>query len=216
MNVPMSQSEIGQPSRNGWIGIIAVVAVFAAMVVNSKVVKIGSADDQEKKVFSKEVYGAAEFPNVQKYVVEHAVDSKILADAIAADSKEAGQKYGVPTSVGAVIPVMFTGIAGESTSGVYNVKVDGIPDDIIVRVQTGPAINGTDLRDATGKIEFGQFTNQIEYQDAGTAINNELKKNVLSTIDNSNLAGKKLKVTGAFKLINPKGWLVTPVKLSVE
>lgn len=216
MNVPMSQVEIGQPSRNRWIGIIAVVAVFAAMVVNSKVVKIGSADDQEKKVFSKEVYGAAEFPNVQKYVVEHAVDSKILADAIAADSKEAGQKYGVPTSVGAVIPVMFTGIAGESTSGVYNVKVDGIPDDIIVRVQTGPAINGTELRDATGKIEFGQFTNQIEYQDAGTAINTELKKNVLSTIDNSNLAGKKLKVTGAFKLINPKGWLVTPVKLSVE
>jgi ABC-type branched-subunit amino acid transport system ATPase component len=57
-------------------------------------------------------------------------------------------------------------------------------------VQTGPAINGTDLRDATGTIEFGQFTNQIEYQDAGSAINNEMKKAVLAGLDPSALTGK--------------------------
>jgi len=39
---------------------------------------------------------------------------------------------------------------------------------------------------------------------------------VLANIDTVNLAGKKITVTGVFKLINPKGWLVTPAKLSVE
>ncbi|MGT2466735.1 DUF2291 family protein [Mesorhizobium atlanticum] len=29
--------------------------------------------------------------------------------------------------------------------------------------RSGPAINGTDLRDATGDIVFGKFKNQIEY-----------------------------------------------------
>ncbi|MEO2037276.1 MAG: DUF2291 family protein, partial [Martelella sp.] len=81
---------------------------------------------------------------------------------------------------------------------------------------TGPAINGTDLRDATGTIAFGQFKNQIEYQDAGSALNNEMKKDVLAGIDTANLSGKTISVTGVFKLINPKNWLVTPVEMSIE
>jgi predicted lipoprotein len=86
----------------------------------------------------------------------------------------------------------------------------------VVRVQTGPAVNGTDLRDATGTIEFGQFTNQIQYQDAGSAINNEMKKTVFAGLDPDQLDGKTATVIGVFKLINPKNWLVTPVKVDVR
>ena len=57
--------------------------------------------------------------------------------------------------------------------------VEGL-DGIRVRVQTGPAINGTDVRDATGTVEFGQFKNQIEYQDAGSALNDQVKAQVLA------------------------------------
>lgn len=87
---------------------------------------------------------------------------------------------------------------------------------MLIRVQTGPAINGTDLRDATGAIAFGQFVNQIDYQNAGSALNKEMKKQVLSKIDASKLAGKTISVVGAFKLINPNNWLVTPVKLDAQ
>ena len=83
-------------------------------------------------------------------------------------------------------------------------------------MQTGPAINGTELRDAPGTIEFGQFTNQIEYQNAGAALNDEMKKQVLAGVNTANLNGKTITVTGAFRLINPKSWLVTPVRMSVE
>jgi predicted lipoprotein len=83
-------------------------------------------------------------------------------------------------------------------------------------VQTGPAINGTDLRDASGTIEFGQFKNQIEYQDAGSGINRAMKKAVLDPIDTKDLSGKTLDIVGAFRLINPKNWRITPVKVTVE
>ncbi len=85
-----------------------------------------------------------------------------------------------------------------------------------MRVQTGPALNGTDLRDATGQIEFGQFKNQIEYQDAGSAINDEVKKVVLAGIDPAGLTGKTVTVIGVFKLVNPKSWIVTPVRIDVQ
>ena len=90
------------------------------------------------------------------------------------------------------------------------------PTDVKIRVQTGPAINGTELRDATGTVQFGQFTNQIEYQNAGSALNNEMKQSVLAAIDTNALAGKTVNVVGAFRLINPKSWLVTPVRLEVQ
>ena len=83
-------------------------------------------------------------------------------------------------------------------------------------MQTGPAINGTDLRDATGEIKFGDFKNQIEYQNAGAAINNAMKAAVLAGIDTASLAGKTVTVTGAFTLVNPKNWLVTPVEITVQ
>jgi predicted lipoprotein len=83
-------------------------------------------------------------------------------------------------------------------------------------VQTGPAINGTDLRDAPGDIKFGQFKNQIEYQDAGSGINRAMKKAVLDPIEVANLSGKSIDLVGVFRLINPKNWMITPVKLDVK
>ncbi|RWG47120.1 MAG: DUF2291 family protein, partial [Mesorhizobium sp.] len=91
-----------------------------------------------------------------------------------------------------------------------------VPADIHVRVQAGPAINGTDLRDATGDIVFGKFKNQIEFQDAGSGINRAMKKATLDAIDTASLSGKTLEIFGVFRLINPKNWLITPVKVTVK
>jgi predicted lipoprotein len=184
---------------------VAVLALVLAMAMSTKVVTIGSSADTRPQSFPAADYGAATFPSVQTAVAQRAVDAVALA-----------AQYGVPAGIGPEISVKFTGVVGKGTSGVYYVTVDGVPSSVLIRVQTGPAINGTDLRDATGKITFGQFTNQIEYQNAGSAINNEMKKQVLSKIDNTNLTGKTISVVGAFKLINPNGWLVTPVTLSVQ
>lgn len=193
-----------------------VVIVLVAMGLDTTVVKIGSSNDTRKAGFSPEAYGKSEFPKVQAAIEKRAVDAATLAEAIAKDQTAAAKKYGVDATMGPEMAVKFTGVAGEGKSGIYPVKVQGVPDGISIRVQTGPAINGTDLRDAIGTIKFGQFKNQIEYQNAGAALNNEMKKEVLSKVDTSKLAGKTISVTGAFLMINPKNWLVTPVKLSVQ
>lgn len=199
------------------IEIVLLVILLVAMAMSTKLVKIGSDADSQAKEFDPAAYGQKQFPKTQAAIEKRAVDAATLAAAIAKDPDAAGKQYGVAGGgVGPEMSVKFTGVAGKEDSGVYEVKVPGLPDSLVVRVQTGPAINGTDLRDDTGDISFGQFTNQIDYQNAGYAINAEMKKEVLSKIDTTRLTGKTISVVGVFQLVNPNGWLVTPVKLDVK
>lgn len=199
-------------SRKVKISAAVAALVLAAMALDTKVVVLGSADDVRAEVFSPEAFGADAFPKVLANVTARAVDAATLAAEIAADPKAAETKY----AVAGVYPVTLEGVVGTGKSGIYFVEVAGLPETLKLRVQTGPAINGTELRDASGEISFSQFTNQIEYQDAGSALNKEMKKLVLDSIDTANLTGKTIAVTGAFKLVNPKSWLITPVALEVK
>ena len=201
----------------------ATLALVAAMALDTKVVKIGSAADIAPNTFSPAAFGASEFPKVKSAIEDRAVGAVTLAAAVAKDKDAAGKEYGlepsksgVEASTGPVICVKFTGVAGKGESGEYVFKVEGVPDTLVIRVQTGPAIYGTDLRDATGTISFGQFVNQIDYQNAGSALNREMKKQILAKIDTAALSGKTVAIVGAFKLTNPNNWLVTPVKLDVQ
>lgn len=200
-----------------WIVVAAAALVLLiTMAIDTKVVRIGSGADVKPGAFSPAEFGRTEFPKVQSAIESRAVDAPTLAAALAKDQAAAVKQYGVDAGAGPEIPVTFTGTAGKEDSGNYEVGVEGIPSTLLIRVQTGPAIMGTDLRDATGNIKFGQFTNQIEYQNAGSALNKEMKKEVLSKVEVGNLTGKKISVVGVFQLTDPNNWLVTPVKLGVQ
>lgn len=207
--------KLARLSRSVLWSVIAAVVVIGAIAFDTKVVKIGSDADVRPQTFSPETYGVSEFPKIKASIEERAADAVEVANALVADKAAAGKKYGVG-AVNPVIPVKFTGTVVERKSNYNVVKVDGMPEGVAIRVQTGPAINGTDLRDATGTVEFGQFKNQIEYQNAGSALNNEMKKQVLANVDADALADKTVSVVGVFKLVNPKNWLVTPVGLEVK
>ncbi len=205
-----------RPRRGLMIGVAAAVLLLAGIALDTSVVHIGSESDVRAQGFSPDTYGQTEFPRIQTLVAEKAVDAATLAPEVLADKDAAIAKYGTAASTGAIMFVTLTGTAGEARSGVYPVTVAGVPEDITVRVQTGPAINGTDLRDAPGDIVFGNFKNQIEFQDAGSGINRAMKASVLDGLDTANLTGKTVTVTGAFRLINPKNWMITPVEVSVQ
>lgn len=204
------------PGAKRGIRIGAIVVVVLGMILGTKVVSNDDPLAAGAVKFDPKTYGADNFPKVQSGIEERAVDATTLAAAITADGPAAAEQYAVKTSGGPVYSVKFTGVVGKGESGVYDVTVPGIPEGLTIRVQTGPAINGTELRDATGDITFGQFANQIEFQDAGSALNNELKAKVLDGLDTANLTGKTVTVTGAFTLVNPKAWLVTPAQMSVQ
>ncbi|WP_104401460.1 DUF2291 domain-containing protein [Vibrio penaeicida] len=203
-------------ARRLWLWIVFFALVIAA-ILDTTFVGIGSKEDTRQQAFSVEGYAVKAFPSIQSSVFSRAIDAADLAAAITLNKKEAAKKYGVKSKggIGSVIPVTFQGLADKGKSGIWTVNVEGMPANIRLRVQTGPAINGTDLRDATGSIEFNQFKNQIEYQNVGAALNNEMKKQVLASIDAKSLEGKKVAVVGVFKLINAKNWLVTPVQFEV-
>jgi len=216
LTVTTSTKKKLSPAARRSITTVVVLIVAIAMGFGTKIVKIGEDSTGQSGAFSPEQFGQTEFPKIQAAVEKRAVDAATLAAAVAKDQAAAVKAYGVPGNTGPELSVKFTGTVGEGQSGVYHVAVDGVPASVTVRVQTGPAINGTDLRDATGTITFGQFVNQIEYQNAGSALNNALKKAVLSKVDTSKLTGKKITVVGVFELINPNNWLVTPVTLSAQ
>lgn len=223
MSAATTQPSGAKPSETGMstgtrrvIAAVAVIVLLVAMGLDTTVVKIGADVGSTAEQFSPEQYGKTEFPKVQKAIEQRAAPADQLAKALKEGKSAAGKKFGVPGAIGPIMSVKFTGTVGEGDSGIYNVKVPGLPDDVAVRVQTGPAINGTELRDGAGSIAFGDFKNQIEYQNAAAAINDQMKKELLSDLDRDSLTGKKISVTGAFQLINPKNWLVTPVRLSVQ
>ena len=200
--------------RGVWAAVILVVV--AGIALGTRVVPNDDPLAQGTVQFDPATFGSDNFPKIQDGIAKRAVDITTLATAITADPKAAASKYAVQSSGGQVYSVTFTGVVGEGTSGIYKVAVAGFPDSILIRMQTGPAINGTDLRDALGDIKFGQFKNQIEYQNAGSALNEQLKSSVLSTVDAANLTGKTVTVTGVFTLINPAAWLITPSEISVS
>jgi hypothetical protein len=168
------------------LAVVLTVLAVILVITGTKVVPDGQ-EPAAAKEFDKTTYGAETFPDIQKGIEEKAVPAPELARALQDDPDATAEENDVPD----------------------------MPEDITVRLQTGPAINGTELRDATGTLEFGQFKNQIEYQDAGAALNEEMKKQVLDPVDIDSLEGKEITVTGAFTAINPEGWLVTPSSLEV-
>ncbi|SNS24684.1 DUF2291 family protein [Antarctobacter heliothermus] len=203
-------------TRRKAIIALAGVVLLGAIVIDTKVVSIGGEEDLRQQAFNPDRFGEQEFPRVRDYVTGKAPEAAKLAEELAADKKAAIAAYGTMAGAFPVMPVSFTGVAGDGKSGVFTISVDGLPDGVGVRVQTGPAINGTELRDITGDIEFGAFKNQIEFQNAGAGINRAMAAEVLSGLDRDALTGKTITVTGVFTMINPKNWLVTPVAFEVQ
>lgn len=199
-----------------WVAAALAVTALLVVVLGTKVVPDGEEAVAGPAAFDRATFGAEQFPAVQQQVTERAVEAPELAEAITTDPEAAAADHGIEVAGNTVYSTTFTGTVGEGEGGIYDVDVEGMPENVTVRLQTGPAINGTELRDATGSFDFGQFTNQIEFQDAGAALNEEMKKQVLDPVDPASLPGKTVTVTGAFTLINPEAWLVTPVSLEVR
>lgn len=215
----MAMSEENMPKRTAKTGAIAtavVIVVLGLMALDTTVVKIGSEKDFRQQAFSPDAYGRSEFPRIREMVKMRAADAIELSVALSTDKKAAIAEYATMAGAFPVFPVKFEGIVGSGKSGVFEISINGFPEGVKVRVQSGPAINGTELRDIPGDIEFGAFKNQIEYQNAGAGINRAMNAALLSELDRDGLPEKTVSVVGVFKLINPKNWLVTPVEFDVK
>ena len=148
--------------KNRWVDrrrglwVLAVTVVLVAMGFGTKVVSGDALAATTPKVFNASDYGEKEFPKVQALIIAKANDLPVVATAIQADATKAAKSYGVIEGTSfPVYSVKLTGVAGTvDASGILPVTVTGMPAGVTVRVQTGPAISGTALRDAPGTIHF--------------------------------------------------------------
>ncbi|MEV4292610.1 DUF2291 domain-containing protein [Nonomuraea bangladeshensis] len=202
------------PAR--WIAAALVALLIVLMAVDTEYRTAETAAAAAPAKFDPAAFGAQNYQaKVVPAIEQSAVDLPVLLKALADDKEAAGQKYGKRQGTGPYsFAVKGTGTAGKARSGLLPVTVEGLPADTKVSLQIGPAINGTALRDAAGFITFGQFTNQVEYADAATALNNELRGKLLNGLDVAALDGKEITFTGAFTLLTPQTVTITPVAIS--
>ena len=66
-----------------------------------------------------------------------------------------------------------------------------------VAIQIGPVIRGTALRDASGFIEFSDFTNQFDYAGAANALNDYALRTVAGALPAAALQGRTITFIGA-------------------
>ncbi|GLZ11569.1 lipoprotein [Actinomadura sp. NBRC 104425] len=198
----------------GRVCLVALVVLIGAILADTTYRSDDAQPAGQAQKFDAAKFGAENYESkVVPAIQQKAVDIVTLHKAIAADSEAAGRKYGNREGTGPYsYAVSLTGTAKEAEGGLLRVDVPDL-DDARVSVQIGPAVNGTALRDAVGFIKFGQFTNQVEYADAGTALNNQVKAKVLASLDVDALKDKKVTVVGAMTPLTPDVLTITPVSI---
>jgi len=177
----------------------------------------GGAKAFDAKTYVDGIWESKVLPTVD----QQATDATTLLPALASDQEAASKQYGSQAGTGSPYAFLVRGtgtvteVEEDSPSHPLTVKVDGVKGDgSTVHVVTGPVIAGTALRDAVKFIKFSDFTNQLDYADAGTGLNQKVKTEVLDKVDAKSLVGKKVDFTGAFSLVAPGVYLVIPTRLA--
>jgi predicted lipoprotein len=177
----------------------------------------GNAFDPEKMVA--EMWDTKVIP----YLRGKAGDFKDVRTLEKASPEEAGQKYGYKEKQGTTPWTVAVTLAGkiaatnvQSRAGTIDVDVDadGKAD---ARVQIGPVMRGTALRDALDFVSFNDFTNQIDYAQFGKAFNTHVDKTITSKLPRDALTGKGVTILGVYPF-GPASQLplVTPAELALS
>ncbi|MWV58925.1 DUF2291 family protein [Rathayibacter sp. VKM Ac-2754] len=210
-------SRSSRRSLRPWMVIAALaLVVLVGAAFNVKVVSTSDADAAETQgQLDPAAYAADRFDDIVAQVEEEAVPLPELLTQLAggADEADFGNTSGASSAY--AFPVTFTAVAGAATPPILPVTVEGVPAETTVQVQVGPALNGTALRDVTGEISFNEFTNQLEYQNVSTQLNDLVRSDVLADFDAAAAAGQTIEVTGAFLRVNPNLVSIVPVSIEV-
>ncbi|RWM24028.1 MAG: DUF2291 family protein [Mesorhizobium sp.] len=139
-----------------------------------------------------------------------------------ADPAAAGAKYSNPKKQANspwTFAVRLEGkiVAANTQSRAATMDVDADGDGKAdARVQIGPAMRGTALRDSLDFIQFNDFTNQIDFAQFGKAFNTYADKTMLSKLPRDALEGRSVRVVGAYVMGNGQDLpLVTPAEVEI-
>ncbi|MGO6720504.1 DUF2291 family protein [Rhizobium leguminosarum bv. viciae] len=204
-----------------------LAAVVAAALPGCKIIKTPTAEERAaaaaKTAFDPNAKVEAIWQSeAVPYFEKRAGDLKDVMQLSASSPDAAGEKYGNPRKQSSspwTYAVKITGkvVAADTASRAATLDVDADGDGKAdAKVQIGPALRGTALRDTLDFVNFNEFKNQIEWAQFGKAFNEKANAAFLSAVPREGLVGKTVTAIGAFPL--PKSGelpLVTPSELKV-
>jgi predicted lipoprotein len=160
---------------------------------------------------------------VLPYLEAKAGDFKTVSEAARTNVEAAGVTYGNKEKQASSPWTLVVRLEGkivaantESRAGSIDVDADG-NGSADARVQIGPVMRGTALRDCLDFVSFNQFTNQIDFAQFGKAFNLHVDKTVTSKLPRAQLAGKTVQVLGAYPVVGGSELpLITPAKIELK
>jgi predicted lipoprotein len=204
-----------------------VAVILAAALPGCKIIKTPTAEEKAaqaaKSAFDpaakvEAIWQSQAVPDLEK----RAGDLKTVMQAVASNPDEAGAKFGNPRKQSTspwTYAVKLTGkvVAADTATRAATLDVDVDGDGKAdAKVQIGPAIRGTALRDALDFVDFNEFKNQIEWAQFGKAFNEKANTSFLAALPRDGLTGKTVDVTGAFPLpTSGQLPLITPSALTL-
>jgi predicted lipoprotein len=153
--------------------------------------------------------------------LEQAVDLRDLLPALAADPAAAGERWGRREGSGPFhVIVKGSGrvldVDASSRTGLATIEID-VPGGVDrVRLQVGPVLRGTSIRDALPTVSFDQFVNQIQYADVANELNARVEQETLASLEREALEGERVRFVGMITLGEERPPTVAPVRLEVE
>ncbi|ARM16011.1 MULTISPECIES: DUF2291 family protein [Rhizobium] len=204
-----------------------LAAVVAAALPGCKIIKTPTAEEKAaaaaKTAFDPNAKVEAIWqPQVVPYFEKRAGELKDVMQLVSTSPDAAGEKYGNPRKQSSspwtyAVKITGTVVAADTASRAATLDVDADGDGKAdAKVQIGPALRGTALRDTLDFVNFNEFKNQIEWAQFGKAFNEKANAAFLSAVPRDGLNGKTVTVIGAFPL--PRSGelpLVTPSELKV-
>jgi len=105
-----------------------------------------------------------------------------------------------------------------SRVGLARVDLEPTDGHVDAAIQIGPVIRGTALRDALEFVRFSDFTNQLDYADVASELNERVLDGGLAGIARADLDGKTVSFHGAATLGRSRGGVIeiVPVVLRIE
>jgi predicted lipoprotein len=152
----------------------------------------------------------------------NAAEIKDVVSALAKDAVAAEKKYGRRGDETAPYNFVVKGRAAirsvntESAAGYVELDLSDVSGEGKVRLQAGPVLKGSSVRDSLSFIKFGDFVNQLDYANISREINFHIRDKLVADLRESGLAGKTLSFVGAFTEDPSGSVLVTPVEIRIE
>ena len=147
-----------------------------------------------------------------------AIDIALVAEAADKDIVAAGAQYGRDLGNKSFVFAVKTTAKVKSVDENFIVlDVPGASAQDTFNIPIGLALSGNPLRDVTGKITFGDFYDQTQYQDAASALKDLVRSTIIDKLDLKSLPGKTLEIYGAWNNGPlPKTYNIQPTSIVVK